>query len=348
VPGIDRSGYFNQYNQGKRSLALNLREKRGMDLLRRLVATADVVVDNMAAGSLARMGLPWEEMRALNPRLVAVSMTGFGETGPYADHMAYGSLIDALSGTAAANGPVGGGPADFVMSLPDPMAGVHTAIATVAALRQARRTGVGTRVETAMLEACLAAFPQPVLHAAVGASLPVLGNRDEERSPHGVYRCAGDDEWLAVSVRDDAQWRALAAVVGGPGLAEDPRFADLHARRVHEEALDAVMGEWAAGQDAAKAADALRAAGVPAEQVLHVDEVYRSEPLVARGHFTRHDHPVIGPRTLPGVPWVTSLSDMTPAGAAPALGQHTREVLAGVLGLTDAVIDELVEAGVAV
>lgn len=348
VPGIDRSGYFNQYNQGKKSVALNLREQRGMDLLRRLVATADVVVDNMAAGSLARMGLPWEQMRELNPRIVAVSMTGFGETGPYADHMAYGSLIDALSGTAAANGPVGGGPADFVMSLPDPMAGVHTAIATVAAVRQARRTGVGTRVETAMLEACLAAFPQPVLHAAVGSTAPVIGNRDEERSPHGVYRCGGDDEWLAVAVRDDEQWRALATVLGGPGLAADPRFADLRSRRVHEEALDALVGEWAAGQDAAKAADALRTAGVPAEQVLHVDEVYRCEPLLARGHFTTHDHPEIGPRTLPGVPWVTSLSDMTPAAASPALGQHTREVLAGVLGLDDAEIDELVRSGVAV
>jgi crotonobetainyl-CoA:carnitine CoA-transferase CaiB-like acyl-CoA transferase len=234
------------------------------------------------------------------------------------------------------------------MSLPDPMAGVHTAIATVAAVRQARRTGVGTRVETAMLEACLAAFPQPVLHAAVGSTAPVIGNRDEERSPHGVYRCGGDDEWLAVAVRDDEQWRALATVLGGPGLAADPRFADLRSRRVHEEALDALVGEWAAGQDAAKAADALRTAGVPAEQVLHVDEVYRCEPLLARGHFTIHDHPEIGPRTLPGVPWVTSLSDMTPAAASPALGQHTREVLAGVLGLDDAEIDELVRSGVAV
>jgi crotonobetainyl-CoA:carnitine CoA-transferase CaiB-like acyl-CoA transferase len=347
-PGIDRSGYFNQYNQGKKSVALNLREKRGMDLLRRLVATADVVVDNMAAGALARMGLPWEELRALNPRIVAVSMTGFGETGPYADHMAYGSLIDALSGTAAANGPVGGGPADFVMSLPDPMAGIHTAIATVAAVRQARRTGIGTRVETAMLEACLAAFPQPVLHAAVGSSAPVIGNRDEERSPHGIFACRGDDEWLVVSVADDEQWRALATVVGGPDLAADPRFVDLHARRVHEDALEALLGEWAAEQDAAKAADALRSAGVPAEQVLHGDEVYRCEPLLSRGHFTTHDHPVIGPRTLPGVPWVTSLSDMAPAAAAPALGQHTREVLGGILGLDDAQIDELVRDGVAV
>jgi benzylsuccinate CoA-transferase BbsF subunit len=319
-----------------------------MDLLRRLVATADVVIDNMSAGALARMGLPYEAMRELNPRIVAVSMTGFGESGPYRDHLAYGSLIDALSGTASANGLVGGGPTDLVMSLPDPMAGIHTALATVAAVHRARLTGVGTRVECAMLEACLAAFPWPVLHAAVGSTVPVIGNRDEERSPHGVYRCTGDDEWLAVAVEDDAQWRALADVIGRPELAGDPRFTDLRARRVHEDVLDAIVGEWAGGQDAAKAADALRAAGVPAEQVLHVDEVYRSEPLLARGHFTRHDHPVIGPRTLPGVPWVTSLSDMTPAAASPVLGQHTREVLAGLLGLDDAAIDELVRSGVAV
>ncbi|MCW2903958.1 MAG: CoA transferase, partial [Streptosporangiaceae bacterium] len=349
LPGIDRSGYFNQYNQGKKSIALNLREPRAMDVLRRLVATADVVIDNMTAGALARMGLPYEEVRALNPRIVAVSMTGFGETGPYRDHLAYGSLIDALSGTATANGVVGGGPTDLVMSLPDPMAGIHTALATVAAFYRAQETGTGTRVECAMLEACLAAFPWPVLYgAAVGHDAPVLGNRDEERSPHDVYRCIGDDDWLAVAVETDVQWAALATVIGRSELAADRRFTDLRSRRVHEEELDRILGEWAAAQDAGKAADVLRAVGVPAEPVLRVDDVYRSEPLLARGHFTRHEHAEVGPRVLPGVPWATSLSDMAPSAAAPALGQHTSEVLARVLGLDDAAIDELVSSGIAI
>jgi crotonobetainyl-CoA:carnitine CoA-transferase CaiB-like acyl-CoA transferase len=349
VVGINRSGYFNQYNQGKKSVALNLRTERGMELLRQLVATADVVIDNMTAGALARMGLPYEEMRSLNPAIVAVAMTGFGETGPYRDHLAYGSLIDALSGTAIANGTVGGGPTDLVMSLPDPMAGVHTAIATVAAILRAQETGVGTRVECAMLEACLAAFPWPVLFgAAVGHDVPVIGNRDEERSPHDVYRCRGEDAWLAVAVETDAQFAALASVLGCPELADDPRFADLRSRRVHEEALDRILAGWAADQDAGAAARALQAAGVPAEPVAHVDEVYRSEALAARGFFTRLPHAEIGPRCLPGVPWVTSRSDMTPAGASPLLGEHTRDVLADVLGLAPGEIEELVQAGVAV
>jgi crotonobetainyl-CoA:carnitine CoA-transferase CaiB-like acyl-CoA transferase len=320
-----------------------------MEILRQLIATADVVIDNMSAGALARMGLPYETLCEINPRIVAVSMTGFGESGPYRDHPAYGSLIDALSGTAIANGTVGGGPTDLVMSLPDPMAGIHTAIATVAAVHRAQTTGVGTRVECAMLEACLAAFPWPVLHGAtVGSDVPVIGNRDEERSPHGVFRCRGEDDWLAVAVEDDAQFAALAAVMGKPGLATDERFAYLRSRRVHEDALEDCIAAWAAGQDAAKAADALRRTGVPAETVAHIDEVYQSEPLLARGFFTEFEHEEVGRRRMAGVAWVASRSDMTPVAAAPVLGRHTRQILTDVLGLGPEEIDELVASGVAV
>ena len=189
VVGLDRSGYFNLYNQGKQSVLVDVKHPRGLGLLRELIGSADVIIDNMRAGALARMGLSYEELRSLNPSIVAVSMTGFGEDGPERDRMAYGSIIDALSGVASSNGLVGGGPTDFAMSLPDPCAGVHTAIATVATLLRARTTGEGDRVETAMLEASVAAFPWPVLYEAVGAgpTLP-MGNRDDEMSPHGVFR----------------------------------------------------------------------------------------------------------------------------------------------------------------
>jgi crotonobetainyl-CoA:carnitine CoA-transferase CaiB-like acyl-CoA transferase len=320
-----------------------------MDLLRSLVATADVVIDNMTAGALARMGLSYEHMHALNPAIVSVSMTGFGETGPYRDHLAYGSIIDALAGTSIANGTVGGGPSDLVMSLPDPMAGMHAALATLAALYRARTTGNGTHVECAMLEACLAALPWPVLYGATaGHDVPVIGNRDEERSPHDVYRCRGVDDWLAVAVEDDAQFSALAAAIGDPDLAADPRFRDLPARRANEKDLDTLLGAWAADQDAVTAAKGLRDAGVPAQAVANVGEVYQSEALRDRGFFTHFDHAEVGPRYLPSVPWVTSLSDMAPTTTAPLLGQHTREVLGGILGYTDEKIDELVRSGVTV
>ncbi|GAA4699366.1 CoA transferase [Pseudonocardia yuanmonensis] len=349
IVGVDRSGYFNQYNQGKRGVALNLKTARGMELLRGLIATADVVIDNMSAGALARMGLPYETLKEINPRIVAVSMTGFGESGPYRDRTAYGSLIDALSGIASSNGDVRGGPTDLVMSLPDPMAGITTAIATVAALYQARASGEGVRVETAMFEACLAAFPWPVLFAgATGGEVPVIGNRDELACPHGTFRCAGDDEWVAIACEDDDRFAALAVVLGAPELADDPRFATLAARRVHEDELEALVTAWTSQRTAAEAAGALQAKGVGAEAVARVDEVYRSPVLAARGFFPETVHAVIGPRRLPSVGWVASRSAMGPQGAAPALGQHTREVLTEILGLSAAELDALEKEGVTV
>ncbi len=346
--GINRSGYFNQYNQGKKSVALNLETVEGMDLLRRLLAGADVVVDNMSAGALDRMGLPFEELVRINPRIVAVSMTGFGETGPYRDHLAYGSLIDAMCGTASANGPVGGGPTDLTMSLPDPTAGLHTAVATVAALRRARATGRPLRVECSMLEACMAAFPWQVLYGGVaGHDAPVMGNRDELCSPHEVFRCRGEDRWVAIAVETDGQFRALAEVMGCPGLASDPRFVDHRSRRLHETELEETLSGWTSGQDVDVAVCALKAAGVPAEKVCRVDEVLCSPALARRGFFTRFDHPEFGVRPLAGVPWSTDRSPMEVQGPAPVLGQHTAEILTGVLALDGAEVERLIASGVA-
>jgi crotonobetainyl-CoA:carnitine CoA-transferase CaiB-like acyl-CoA transferase len=347
VTGINRSGYFNQYNQGKKSVTLNLKDGRAVRLLEALIATADVVVDNMRSGALAQLGLDYAHLRSLNPRIVAVSMTGFGETGSEHDRVAYGSLIDALSGAAAANGLVGGGPTDFPMSLPDPAAGIHMAIATLAALYRARTTGVGERVECSMLESCLAAFPWPVLYqSAIGCEAPVLGNRDEQRSPHDVFRTADNEKWIALAVDNDRQFAALAGVIGHPDLATDPRFATLEGRRLHEDDLDRVLTEWVASVKPAEAIEHLNAAGVPAEPVATVDELFDSEDLGKRGFFLAHDHPEVGRRKLAGVAWTTDRTPMSTMTAAPTLGQHTREVLADLLGLSSQEIEVLEQEGV--
>lgn len=333
VAGPDRSGYFNQYNLGKRSVLLDLTTRDGRQVMGRLVEQADVVIDNMRAGALERMGFGWEELQRRNPRIVAVSMTGFGESGPARDRMAYGSIIDALSGIASANGPPGGGPTDFAMSLPDPCAGIHAAIATVAALLRARATGVGERVECTMLEASVATFPWPVLDQGVtGAPPVVVGNRHERFAPHDVVRCAGPYQWVAVSVRTDEQFAALAAVLGAPHLATDERFATAAARRRNADALDGLLAAWAAPLERDTAADRLRAAGVPAEPVLHLHEVVASPVLAARNFLLRLPHAEVGELPLAGVAWRTDGPPMVATRAAPCRGAHTAEVLHDWLG----------------
>lgn len=346
-PGPNRSGYFNQYNLGKQGMLLDLKSERGLQVLRDLLLQADVVIDNMSVGALDRLGFSYDELRRLNPRIVAVSMTGFGETGPESDRMAYGSLIDAMSGVASSNGPPGGGPTDFVMSLPDPTAGVHAAIATVAALLRARATGIGERVECSMLEASVAAFPWPILYQGLtGDGPPVEGNRDERRAPHDVYRCIGDYQWVAVSVEDDAQFAGLCRAIGSPELAHDDRYATLAARREHADSLDDLIGAWTNRMHAEDAANALRSRGVPAEAVLHIDGAYADERQRARHLFVELPHPEVGDRPLCGPPWQASRSRMSATTGAPCLGQHTRSVLGSWLGLSSTEIDGLADAGV--
>ena len=345
--GIDRSGYFNQYNQGKRSVVLDVKDPRGLAMLKDVVATADLIIDNMRPGSLARMGLDMDELRRLNPQIVAVAMSGFGEDGPERDRMAYGSIIDALSGVAASNGAPGGGPTDFPMSLPDPAAGIHAAIAATAALYRARTSGVGERVEVAMLEATLSAFPWPVLIEASGSG-PVVcaGNRDEAMSPHGTFRCTGGpDEWVAIAVPDDPAFVAFSTVIGRPELAADERFATLAARRANEDALEAIVGAWTAERTRSQAAVAFAGSPVLAEPVRTIDEVVASPELSARDFLQHTVHTELGIRPLPGPAWTTSRSSMRAATAAPCFGEHTREVLADVLQLSDEEIDALDAAG---
>jgi crotonobetainyl-CoA:carnitine CoA-transferase CaiB-like acyl-CoA transferase len=346
-PGVNRSGYFNQYSQGKKSVCIDLKNADGVNLLKSLIRKADVVIDNLRAGALERIGLSYSVLRELNPKIIAVSITGFGETGPARNRVAYGAIIDALSGAAAANGDIGGGPTDLVLSMPDPITGMHAAIATVAALLRARQTGNGERVECAMIETCIAAFPWSVLfHSSTGQEAPVIGNRDELRSPHGVYPCGGEDRWLAIAVATDAQFVALCEAIGRPDLAQSERFRDLWSRRVHEDDLDGAISAWSRQRDVVDAASALRQAGVPVEVVMTAQEVFNSPALRQRQFFIDSVHPEIGVKSLPGVDLRGSRSLMRSSLPPPLLGQHTRSVLRDLLGLPEGEIDRLEQHGV--
>lgn len=352
IRGINRSGYFNMYSQGKRSISLDITGAEGRSLLKRTIATADAVMDNMRPGALARMGLGPDELAELSPSLVAVGMSGFGESGPERDRMAYGAVIDSLCGTSTSNGRPGGGRTFFPMSMPDPGAGIHAAIATAAAVYRARRTGEGDRIEVSMTEATIAAFPWAVLIESSGNGPVVnVGNRDELMSPHGTFLCAevpgsavsaaGHREWLAILARDDAGFAAICRAMGEPDLVSDPRFATLDARKANEDELESLVGAWTRSVSRAEAVAALRAEGAVCEPLADVEDVVTSPVLAARGSFASHEHPEVGTIPVPGPAWITSRSPMQPRAAAPCLGQHTEEVLADLVGLSPGEIADL-------
>jgi crotonobetainyl-CoA:carnitine CoA-transferase CaiB-like acyl-CoA transferase len=341
-PGPNRSGYFNQYNQGKRSLTLDLKRPEAIAVAKRLCAASDVVVENFAAGVMDRMGLGWDVLRALRPDLVMIALSGYGTTGPDRDKVSYGPAQVPLSGFSSVTGYRGFPPMHVGVSYGDPTGGLHGAVALLAALLHRRRTGEGQYVDLSQWETSMAVLPEAILQWTLTGTAPERdGNRDPHMAPHGVFPAAGDDRWLAVAVEDDAQWRALAGVVGQPALADDPRFATLAARKRHEDELEAIVGAWTATQEPFAAAEALQAAGVPAFVSAQSRDLAEDAHLAARGFHVRHAHAEVGERLHLGVPWRMSRSEARVRAAAPCIGADTDAVLRDVCGYGDEEIARL-------
>jgi crotonobetainyl-CoA:carnitine CoA-transferase CaiB-like acyl-CoA transferase len=334
---------FAAANTGKRGIAVDLGRDEGRELLRGLVRDADVFVENFAPRVVESWGLGEEAVRALNPGAVYVRMPGFGLTGPWRDRPAFAQIIEPMATMASITGFADGPPVSKG-GLPDPVAGAHGAFATLVALAGRGVTGRGVFVESVMVEAALNVSAQPFLeHAASGAAPGRTGNRSARAVPQGVFE-AGDGEWVALSVLDDDQWRALCAVVGQ--WAADPGLADAAGRRAHEDRIEEFLAGWVAGRDGRAAVDLLAAAEVPAGLCRDPKDLRSHPQHAARGLFEQLDHPVLGPLALPGLPCRVDGVERWQRGPAPTLGQHNAEVLRERLGLDDDRLRQLVASGV--
>ena len=344
-PGPNRSGYFNQYNQGKKSLSLNLKDERALEVARDLVSRSDVVVENFAAGVMDRLGLGWEVCRSLRPDLVMISLSGYGATGPESEYVSYGPAQVPLSGFSSLTGYPEWRPMHVGISYGDPTGGLHGAVAVLAALFHRRRTGEGQFIDLSQWEGTMALLPEGILAQTMTGNTPGRhGNHDPRWSPHAVYRCAGEDRWVSIAVADEDEWRALCSVVD-PALAADPRFATAAERKRNEPALDALLGEWCATRAPEEASAALQAAGVGAFTVMNARDLDSDPHLAGRGFWVELPHPEVGVRRHAGIPYRLHGSPIGVRMPAPCLGQHTDEVLRDVLGYDAARIASLREAG---
>ncbi|MEV6587371.1 CaiB/BaiF CoA-transferase family protein [Streptomyces acidicola] len=325
------NGYFNEVNRNKRSIALDTRTEEGVAVLRDLIASCDVLVENFSATVMTRLGLGYDALREINPGIVYVSMSGMGHTGPRAG---WGSYADTVSASSGLTGLTGWGPDDVVGVIyghGDIVAGLQAALATVAALEHRAETGRGQHIDLSQLEAIAAHMGTSLLTS----SRTPIGNAHPVWSPQGVYRCLGADRWLAVSVRTDEEWAALCDVLGRPELATDARLSTAEGRRRESTVVDGVLGGWARGLSADQAAELLQERGIPAGAVQDGRElVEHDSQLRARGFYVRAEHPVAGAFLHEGVP--IRLTG-TPGGirrAAPVLGADTDEVLRDVAGIS--------------
>ncbi len=344
------SFFFLAANANKRGISLNLGDPRGVALAKRLVAVCDAVVENFTPRVLEGWGLGWDAIRALNPRAILVRMPAFGLSGPWRDHTGFAQTMEQMTGLAWITGHRDDQPR--IQRGPcDPLAGMHAAFALLVALAERDATGRGIHVEVPMVEGALNAAAEPLLEwTAYGRRMERDGNRGPDAAPQGLYPCRGHSpetpRWLALSVASDAQWAALRRVLRDPGWAADAALATHAGRRAAHDAIDARLRPFFTELEREVALAELVAAGIPAAPVLDPREAHRQPQLAARGFFEEVAHPAVGTHATPTVPFRYASVSRWLRRPAPTLGQHSREVLGSLLGLSPAELDALEAARV--
>ena len=333
---------FHGANPGKRGVTVKLDSPEGFALLERLIAGADVVVENYSVRVLENLGLDPERLLAEHRRLILMRMPSWGLDGPWRDRVGWAMNVEQASGLAWLSGYED---LPLVVNLCDAIGGLHAFLALSLALEHRRRTGEGQLVEVPLVEPGLnLAAEQVIEHSAYGRTLTREGNRGPYAAPQGVYRCGGENAFLALAVTNDAQWRGLRSVLGDPAWSREPGFETHAGRRAAQDRLDAELSSWCSARDRDETVAALLAAGVPAHPLANAHFVMPNPQLEHRGFYQELEHPVIGPRRYPGLPMrFSALGPDWHRRPPPTLGQHNREVLGGELGLSDEELVSLAE-----
>jgi crotonobetainyl-CoA:carnitine CoA-transferase CaiB-like acyl-CoA transferase len=328
-------------NTNKRGISIELGEPQGRALALELIARSDLVVENFSPRVMANFDLEWDAVNAANSRAIMVRMPAFGLDGPWRDRVGFAQTMEQATGMAWMTGHLDGPPI-IPRGVCDPIAGLHAAFAAIAALAVRDRTDAGMLVESAMVESVLNIAAEMVLEYSQNCiELQRAGNRGPDASPQGVYRCRGDDDWAALAVLDDAAWPALAALIGGPELGRDTALMTQPGRRSQADQIDKLLSDWTAHRTVDDAVRAMRAIGVAASAIVVPPALLDDEHLLARGFWETVEHPIVGSYRCTGMPFTFAGRHRRWARTPPPMyGQHTTEVLTGVLGLT---LDELAE-----
>ncbi len=340
--------YFHEYSRNKKSLSLDLAAPQGKEIFARLVAQCDVVIENYRTDVMDNLGLSYEWLRAQRDDIIVVGMAGFGKTGPERNAVGYGPIIEMMSGLTSTSGYGDDGmPYKSGISYGDPIAGVAAAAAVATALIHRRRSGRGQYIDLAQREAMSTMLGEFYMDWSMNRRLPEhQGNGHDWMAPHNIYPCAGEEEWIAICVRSDAEWEALKRVMGAPDWAEHDDFSDQILRWEHREQLDQAVAEWTAAHSKTELFAALRDERIPSSPVWKTLEVIRDPHLAARRYYEPLRHPEVGIWMVHGWLWRTAGAGPCVLAPAPDFGQHNEEILGGLLGLSSAEQAALQTAGI--
>lgn len=344
---IEQDPVFHDINRNKLSVTVNFSTEAGAELVKRLVAVSDVVIENYSPGVLDKYGLGYKELSRVRPEIVMASMSAAGQDGPLRDIRTYGPTISALSGLDSMVGYPGERVLGSQGFYPDMVGAIHGVISVLAAVRHRRRTGRGQHIDLSQWEATVGMLGEALLEVTFADDVPgTRGNRHRAMSPHGIYPCADDQTWIAIQVEDDSQWSALVQLMGEPAWAGEPWAATAAGRIADADVVDRKVAAWTRDHDRDELVELLQDNGVPAGPNLHVGERYFHEHFMARGFHVDLDHPATGTDIVTDVAWRLGRTPGSIRRHAPLLGEHTQEVFGGIVGLSDDEIDRLRSEGV--
>jgi crotonobetainyl-CoA:carnitine CoA-transferase CaiB-like acyl-CoA transferase len=340
--------YYFSHNAGKRGVALNMLDERGIALFKRLLAACDVLIESFSPRVMRNFGLDYETLTTVKGDLIMVSMSGYGQTGPYSDYTAYGMGLEHAAGFTSLTGYPDGPPLRTSVSFSDPLSGAVAAGAILLALRHREQVGRGQYIDVSQHEATIPLLGAVLMeYQMTGRIRGRIGNRSAVAVPQGCYRCRGDDDWLVISIDEEQEWESFCTAVGHDEWRFDGRFSTRAARRENHDALNELIGGWTREQDSIEAFHFLQKAGVKAAPVFNGKQMLLDPQLRERRHFDLLDHGRLGPRAIARhLVAKFDRMDPRPHRAAPALGEHNSEVLRELAGISQEELAELEAAGI--
>lgn len=345
----DTAAYFLSANRGKKSVTVDITKPEGQDIIRRLVAESDVLLENYKVGGLKKYGLDYESLSKVNPGLVYCSITGFGQTGPYSPRAGYDFLIQAMGGLMSVTGEAearpGGGPQKIGVALSDILTGLYTVIGALSALAYREKTGRGQHVDMALLDVTVASMANQAMNYLIAGNVPTtMGNAHPNIVPYEAYKAA--DHYIILAVGNDAQFRRFCEVAGQLDLADNDRYATNRSRVENREELGPILNEIIAARPRAFWLEELEKVGVPCGPINNLEQVFDDPHIQSRGARQEVEHPEAGALPTVANPIRLSESPITYDYAPPVLGQHNADVLTGLLGMDADEIAELKEKGI--
>ncbi|MCF6096458.1 CoA transferase [Thermovorax subterraneus] len=336
----NESAYFMSINRNKKSITLNLKKKEGIEILKKLVEKCDVLVENFRPGTMEKLGIGYDELKKINPRIIYAACSGFGHTGPYSQRPAYDVIVQGMGGIMSITGQPGGPPTRVGASIGDITAALFLAIGILAALNVREKTGLGQKVDVAMLDCQVAILENAIARYFVtGKSPQPIGNRHPSITPFSSFKTK--DGFVIIAVGNDNLWAKFCNVVGRPELIDDERFKTNPDRTKNWEELESILNEIFSEKTTDEWLEILEKAGIPCGPINNIERVVNDPQVKAREMLVELEHPVAGRMKVPGIPIKFSETPGKVESPAPLLGQHTEEVLKEMLGFTEEQIETL-------